>query len=125
MMEFLLPLPARKAAPRKGLSFFLRGLFFLALFLQMAGAARAQTQVPAPLAWPGGKQTALSLSFDDARPSQVDAGTAVLNQYGVKATFYLVPATAEKRLEGWKEAIAACHEIGNQSLAHPCLPVRF
>lgn len=120
MMEFLLPLPARKTAPRKGLSFFLRGLFFLALFLQMAGAARAQTQVPAPFAWPEGKQTALSLSFDDARPSQVDAGTAVLNQYGVKATFYLVPATAEKRLEGWKEAIAAGHEIGNHSLAHPC-----
>jgi peptidoglycan-N-acetylglucosamine deacetylase len=95
-------------------------LFFLALLLPVAGAALAQGQAPAAFAWPQGKQVAVSLSFDDARPSQVDAGTAVLDEYGVKATFYLVPATAEQRLAGWKKAVASGHEIGNHSLNHPC-----
>lgn len=70
--------------------------------------------------WPDGKRMAISLSFDDARYSQVDSGTAVLDQYGVKATFYVVPSSVEKRLEGWKKAVAAGHEIGNHSLSHPC-----
>lgn len=74
----------------------------------------------APFPWPDGAQAAVSLSFDDARPSQVDVGLAVLDRHGVKATFFLVPSTAEKRLEGWKKAAASGHEIGNHSLEHPC-----
>lgn len=71
-------------------------------------------------AWPEGKQIAISLSFDDARASQVDAGTALLDQYGVKATFYVVPNSVKQRLEGWKKAAATGHEIGNHSYNHPC-----
>jgi len=70
--------------------------------------------------WPEGKQIAISLSFDDARASQVDAGTALLDQYGVKATFYVVPNSVKQRLEGWKKAAATGHEIGNHSYNHPC-----
>lgn len=70
--------------------------------------------------WPEGKQMAISLSFDDARLSNVDAGTALLNEYDVKATFYLVPNNAKKRLEGWKKAVASGHEIGNHSINHAC-----
>lgn len=71
-------------------------------------------------AWPEGKQCALSLSFDDARPSQVDAGLELLDRLGAKATFFVVPSRVEERLEGWKKAAAAGHEIGNHSLNHPC-----
>ena len=70
--------------------------------------------------WPQGKQVAVSLSFDDARYSQVDAGTALLDKHGVKATFYLVPGAVKERLEGWKKAAASGHEMGNHSLLHPC-----
>ena len=70
--------------------------------------------------WPEGKQAAVSLSFDDARESQVIVGTHLLDQYGVKATFYVVPGTMEKQLDGWKKAAAAGHEIGNHTLTHPC-----
>lgn len=77
-------------------------------------------QVKPAFSWPSGKQVAVSLSFDDARTSQVDVGTALLDRYGVKATFYLVPGTVEQRLEGWKKATASGHEIGNHSLNHPC-----
>jgi peptidoglycan/xylan/chitin deacetylase (PgdA/CDA1 family) len=72
------------------------------------------------LPWPDGKRVALSLSFDDGRVSQVDVGIPLLDRYGVKATFYVHPSTVEKRLEGWKRAVAHGHEIGNHSLSHPC-----
>jgi peptidoglycan/xylan/chitin deacetylase (PgdA/CDA1 family) len=75
---------------------------------------------PAPFPWPGGARAALSLSFDDARASQVDVGLAVLDAQGVKATFYVVPEAVERRLEGWRKVAAAGHEIGNHSLTHPC-----
>src|SRR5687767_63107 len=71
-------------------------------------------------AWPNGKQVAISLTFDDARESQVEGGTALLDQFGVKGTFYVVPAAVERKLEGWKKAAANGHEIGNHSLKHPC-----
>jgi len=70
--------------------------------------------------WPDGKRAALSLSFDDARQSQVDVGVALLDKHKVKATFYVVPSAVERRLEGWKKVVANGHEIGNHSLNHPC-----
>ncbi len=70
--------------------------------------------------WPEGVKAAISLSFDDGRLSQVDIGTPLLDQYGVKATFVVVPSTVEKRLDKWKKAVANGHEIGNHTLYHPC-----
>jgi len=71
-------------------------------------------------AWPEGKRAAVSLTFDDARPSQLDAGVPLLNAYGVKATFYVSTPNVEKRLLEWKDVAAAGHEIGNHSMRHPC-----
>ncbi len=70
--------------------------------------------------WPDGKVAAISLSFDDGRFSQVEGGTALLDSLHTKATFYVVPSAVEKRLEGWKQAVANGHEIGNHSFVHPC-----
>ncbi|MGB3587572.1 MAG: polysaccharide deacetylase family protein [Tunicatimonas sp.] len=70
--------------------------------------------------WPDGKQVAISLSFDDARPSQVDTGVPLLDKYNAKATFYLVPSSVERRLSKWKQAATAGHEMGNHSMNHPC-----
>jgi peptidoglycan/xylan/chitin deacetylase (PgdA/CDA1 family) len=70
--------------------------------------------------WPAGKKAAVSLTFDDARPSEIDNGLEILDRYGVKGTFYVVPSSAEKRLDGWKRAVANGNEIGNHTLVHPC-----
>ncbi|PSR55839.1 polysaccharide deacetylase [Adhaeribacter arboris] len=94
-------------------------LFFLFQLLFFGNVSYAQEAKPA-FSWPAGKKVAVSLSFDDARPSQVEVGTALLDRYGVKATFYLVPGTVEQQLEGWKKAAANGHEMGNHSLNHPC-----
>lgn len=92
-------------------------LYFCIVFLVCGKISFAQ--VPA-FGWPEGKKMALSLSFDDARASQVDTGTALLDAYHIKATFYVQPTTVKKRLEGWKKAVAGGHEIGNHSVSHPC-----
>lgn len=92
-----------------------------------ACAAGALTLVHAPLraqapliAWPGGAKMALSLSFDDGRESQVTQGLPVFARHGAKVTLYVVPSAVERRLDGWKQAAAAGHEIGSHSLTHSC-----
>jgi peptidoglycan/xylan/chitin deacetylase (PgdA/CDA1 family) len=70
--------------------------------------------------WPKGKRAAISLTFDDARVSQLDRGLPILDAYGVKATFYVVPRNVQQRVADWKKAAANGHEIANHSLKHPC-----
>ena len=70
--------------------------------------------------WPDGKRAAISLTFDDARFSQIDRGLPILDEYNAKATFYVSISPLEKRLDEWKRAIANGHEIGNHTLRHPC-----
>ena len=94
--------------------------FLLILSIFLSTEILLAQQAESSFAWPEGKQIAISLSFDDARASQVDAGTALLDEYGVKGTFYVVPNSVKQRLEGWKKAVASGHEIGNHSFNHPC-----
>jgi peptidoglycan/xylan/chitin deacetylase (PgdA/CDA1 family) len=88
--------------------------------LLIAVLAWPQASATAPFPWPDGKRVAVSLSFDDARASQVEVGTALLDRFGVKATFYLTASSIEPRLAGWKRAAANGHEMANHSLSHPC-----
>jgi peptidoglycan-N-acetylglucosamine deacetylase len=74
----------------------------------------------APFAWPDGKRGAVSLSFDDARPSQLDQGVPVFAETGMKVTFYLTASNLAARASDWKKAAAAGHELGNHSVNHPC-----
>lgn len=73
-----------------------------------------------PFPWPNGASAAFSLSFDDARVTQVDNGLAILNAAGIKATFFVTATEVAKRLDGWRAAVADGHEIGNHTLTHPC-----
>ena len=70
--------------------------------------------------WPEGKKMGLSLTFDDARLSQVDMGIPLLDKYRVKATFYLSPDNMKQRVDAWKMAVNRGHDIGNHTLFHPC-----
>ena len=75
---------------------------------------------PASVAWPAGARMALSLSFDDGRPSQVTQGGPVFARHGARVTLYVVPSAVEKAPDLWKQAAAAGHEIANHSLTHSC-----
>jgi peptidoglycan/xylan/chitin deacetylase (PgdA/CDA1 family) len=87
--------------------------------LNLCGELLAQ-DAQAGFHWPNGKKVAVSLSFDDGRPSQIDVGLPLLDKHGVKATFYVNARSLGRRLEGWKKAAASGHEIGNHTNSHPC-----
>ncbi len=70
--------------------------------------------------WPGGKKAALSLSFDDARLSNVDVGLPLFKEYDSQVTFYVNPEPMRLRMAGWKQAVEDGHEIGNHTDLHPC-----
>ena len=69
--------------------FFLLGMRYCALgFGAHAAVAARPGQTSAAFRWPTGR-AAVSLSFDDARTSQVDEGLALLKKMGVKVTFFV------------------------------------
>ena len=78
------------------------------------------TQAQAGFPWPEGKKVALSLTFDDARLTQIDKGIPLLDKYGVKGTFYVSLPSLAKKLDVWKKAMNNGHEIGHHSLLHSC-----
>src|ERR1051326_5398115 len=90
------------------------------LFTSRPKAGSIRSRMANPFTWPKGKHAALSLTFDDARLSQMDRGLPLLDKHGVKATFYVSMSTMHQRLDGWKRAIANGHEVGNHTFSHPC-----
>jgi len=95
---------------------------FILIFISSIQLCIAQSPAPnsAAFQWPEGKKMALTLSFDDARLSQIDRGIPLLDKYAVKGTFYVLSENVSERLKGWKEAIKKGHDIGNHSFSHPC-----
>jgi peptidoglycan-N-acetylglucosamine deacetylase len=90
----------------------------VACLLASPGELTAQNP-PSGFHWPADKRVAVSLSFDDARASQMDVGLPLFDKYGAKITFYVNPKNLGKRLDAWKIA-AKRYEIGNHSSTHPC-----
>lgn len=70
--------------------------------------------------WPGERKAALSLTFDDARPSQVDRGIPLLDRFAFRASFYVSIANLQKRRDQWQAVAQSGHEIGGHSLRHAC-----
>jgi len=104
-------------------------VFAIALSVFLAGAVRNQASPLAALQagakgfhWPNGKRVAVSLSFDDARASQVDVGLDVINPTGVKVTLFVTTSSEalHSKLDAWKRAVSSGHEIGNHTVNHPC-----
>ena len=73
---------------------------------------------PAPWAPQTG---AVSLTFDDGSPSQLEKALPLLDRLKLKATFYLGPWALDQpeKVATWQRIAAAGHEIGNHSWSHP------
>lgn len=76
--------------------------------------------VTVSFSWPQGKRCAVSLSFDDARLSQLESGVPILDAAGIRATFFVLPTAVMPKLDAWQAAALRGHEIGNHTLTHPC-----
>ena len=96
-------------------------VFLVLLLILLTGKANCSDSQDATT-WPGNKQFAISLSYDDALDSQLDNAVPQLTMYGYKASFYVYPASEpfQRRLSEWKLLAQQGHELGNHSLYHPC-----
>ncbi len=81
--------------------------------------------------WKSDRKSAFSFSFDDSFISQFENIRPILNQFGFRGTFYVLPLFLTEELPGiWRygtwpmfEAMALeGHEIGSHSMTHPHLP---
>jgi peptidoglycan/xylan/chitin deacetylase (PgdA/CDA1 family) len=72
--------------------------------------------------WPGKATAAISLSYDDGLPNNLDRAIPDLNHHGIRGTFYLTVGDkrVRKRKEDWRRAFQQGHEIGNHTVRHPC-----
>ena len=73
------------------------------------------------LAWPKGKQAAVSLTYDDGLPVHYTLAGPLLERHNLRATFY-PPIYSDLRLhpDRWRELATAGHELGNHTVFHPC-----
>lgn len=71
--------------------------------------------------WPGNATGAVSLTYDDGEPDNLDHAIPDLEAAGFRGTFYLCKVgPAMERIEEWRAAFQNGHEIGNHTLRHPC-----
>ena len=100
--------------------------FWIALMVAIVGVAPlvAQRAAPSPASgrspWPAGRRAAVSLSFDDARPSQLSDGLPVFAESNTKVTFFLTAGNIGTHADDWRRAAGAGHELGNHNVNNPC-----
>jgi peptidoglycan-N-acetylglucosamine deacetylase len=82
----------------------------------MTVSCYAQAAAFKVLPWNGHK-AAISLTFDDARPIQLDVAVPELNKRHLRATFF-VSISKLTRIDDWRKARLQGHEIGNHSVTH-------
>lgn len=72
--------------------------------------------------WPGEQIGAISLTFDDGHPSQLERTIPLMEERGLRGTFYLNPKGDDfaEVLRPWGEVSVRGHEIGNHTLSHTC-----
>lgn len=69
--------------------------------------------------WHDGETCAVSLSYDDSVPVHHQRVAPLLEQHGLRGTFYLMAKNLGDT-DAWKGVAARGHELGNHSLFHPC-----
>jgi peptidoglycan/xylan/chitin deacetylase (PgdA/CDA1 family) len=71
--------------------------------------------------WPGGRQSAVVLTYDDALSSHLDIALPALDAAGLKGTFFLIGnVLTPEQIGSWRAAAAKGHELGNHTVRHAC-----
>jgi len=88
----------------------------LVVFGLLAPICSAQQPNIKVLPW-NNHPAAVTLTFDDARPIQLDVAVPELNKRHLRATFFVIVSKLT-RLDDWRKVQLEGHEIGNHSLSH-------
>ena len=79
---------------------------------------------PVAAEWPNGARAAVVLSYDDALTSQLDHAVPVLDEAGLKATFFL-SNVRRSDIERWRSVADHGHELANHTVFHACPAKQF
>lgn len=91
----------------------------------MLAAATRGTAAPRRFSWPDGKIGAVSLTYDDGLPSQLDYAMPQLEAHGMRGTCFVTGNEIPGRDADWRTAAARGHEIADHTTNHPCDLRRF
>jgi peptidoglycan/xylan/chitin deacetylase (PgdA/CDA1 family) len=74
-----------------------------------------------PFPWPRGARAAVSLTYDDAVPTQRVAAGA-LERLGLHGTFFLTGTAPDLQASRarWRALLGAGHELASHTMHHPC-----
>ncbi len=82
--------------------------------------------------WPGGRRAAVVLTYDDSLASHLAIAIPQLDAAGLKGTFFLGGRWVRAEdVARWRAVAASGHELGNQTVFHPCpraaytMPARY
>lgn len=79
-------------------------------------------QLPAAFPWPGGRRAAVSLTYDDAVPSQRVHAARQLSARQLPGTFFVLGKSED--LSGhrreWQALLSEGHELASHTIHHPC-----
>lgn len=97
--------------------------FLASLLLLEAAASPSAHSATGPTAeispWLHGKAGALSLTFDDGIRTQFTDAVPILNESGIKATFFITTNFVSGYWDLIKKASDAGHEIASHAMSHP------
>lgn len=71
--------------------------------------------------WFENKKAAVSITFDDNESGQFSHAVPIMNEKGIKATFFVITENVENNNQ-WadlQKALDAGHEVGSHSVSHP------
>jgi peptidoglycan/xylan/chitin deacetylase (PgdA/CDA1 family) len=71
--------------------------------------------------WPDGASAAVSITYDDAAPTQRRAA-AELSRHGLRGTFFLMGKSDDlaQHRGAWRALLADGHELASHTIHHPC-----
>jgi peptidoglycan/xylan/chitin deacetylase (PgdA/CDA1 family) len=72
--------------------------------------------------WPQGKRAAVSLTYDDAVPSQRRNAARQLEAAGLPGTFFLTGTSQDLKAHRseWQNLLSSGHELASHTMHHPC-----
>ncbi len=77
--------------------------------------------IQSPIQWPKNRRAAVSLTYDDGIPNHPQVVAPLLEQYGLRGTFYIpIKDDVLQNPLPWRAMAERGHELGNHTVFHPC-----
>ena len=101
----------------------MRNLTSLFLIILFFSCAEKENKI---FSWPNGAKAAICLTYDDGLACHVNHVAPILNEFGLKGTFFAQgnATSIQNEPEKWRQLAKEGHELANHTMYHPCQKVK-